>query len=225
MTLNKSTLLLISLISAPIAFAKNNIDFSDSTQHYSGFNLGYGSNDFDVGVQFAKPINTDWSGMGSYNGSNDFDTHLLGIDLKHKSQLGFSFEYLYDTAYGSDELRANDYAFSVYKVNKINKNLTFTPQVSAGNFKYQNMSSSVYYTTAEIDMAYKVNSNIWLGVTPEYTYSLGHINEKNGDRSKWRNWDYSAEIGYQLDNSSAFIYSFHYDDGDNLSLFSFKHTF
>ncbi|BCN26044.1 hypothetical protein [Vibrio alfacsensis] len=225
MRLNKSTILLVSLITTPVVFANSNIDFSDSSQHYTGFNLGYGSNDFDVGVQYAKPINADWSFMGSYGGSNNFDTHELGIDLKHNNQLGFSFEYLYDTAYDSTDLRANDFAFSAYKVKEMNKHVTFTPKLSVGNFKHQQMSSSVYYTTAELDMTYKVNNNIWLGVTPEYTYSFSHINEKNGDRSKWRDWDYSAEVGYQIDNSSAFVYSYHYDDGDNLSLFSFKHTF
>ncbi|MFA0030609.1 hypothetical protein AB4348_18710, partial [Vibrio breoganii] len=78
---------------------------------------------------------------------------------------------------------------------------------------------------AECRITYEINNNIWLGVTPEYTYSLGKVKEKNGNQSKIREWDYTASVGYQISGVGAFIYSYQYDDGDNLSLFSYKHAF
>ncbi|WP_394246450.1 hypothetical protein [Vibrio profundi] len=225
MKLTKATLLITTLVSAPLVYANNNVDFSHSKQHYSGFDIGYGSNDFHIGLQYAQPLNNDWSMQSSYVGDNDFNDHELGLDFQRTDGLGMSFQYQYDTDYQSEGLRANDYRFSLYRSNSITEKFNLTPQVTVGNLQHQQMSSSVYYTSASLDMAYKISPVIWVGVTPEYTYSLGKVKEKNGNQSTLRDWDYTAELGYQLNQSSAFVYSYHYDNGDNLSLFSFKHTF
>ncbi|PHX07278.1 hypothetical protein [Vibrio splendidus] len=225
MKLTKTSLLIASLISSPLVLANNNVDFSDSKQHYSGFDIGYGSNDFDIGLQYAKSLNNDWSLLSSYSSDDNFDNHELGFDFQRSDGLGLVFEYEHDTNFQSDNLRANDYSFSLYKANTVNEQFSVVPQVTLGNLKHQQMSSSVYYTSASLDMTYNLNPSMWVGFTPEYTYSLGKVKEKNDNQSTLRDWDYTAELGYQLNSTSAFVYSYQYDDGNNLSLFSFKHSF
>ena len=225
MKLTQTALLITSLISAPFVYANSNIDFSDSKQHYTGFDIGYGSNDFNIGLQYAKSLNNDWSMLGTYSGDNNFSAHELGVDFQRTDGLGGAFIYHYDTDYQSQDLRANDYQFTLYRSSNITDKLSLTPEVAIGNLKHQDMSSSVYYTSASLDMTYKLTPALWVGVTPEYTYSPGKVKEKSGAQSTLRDWDYTAELGYQINQSSAFVYSYHYDDGDNRSLFAFKHTF
>lgn len=225
MNLTKTSLLITSLISSPFAFANSGIDFSNSKQHYSGFEVGYGSNDFAIGLQYAKQLNTDWSMLSAYNNDSNFDNHQLKLDFQRSDGLGLAFKYNHDQDYRSEGLRANDYEFGMYNNKALTKKFTVTPQISLGTIEHQKMSSSVYYTTASLDMSYKLRPDVWVGVTPEYTYSLGKVNEKNGHQSTLRDWDYAAELGYQFNKSSALVYSYHYDKCDNLSLFSFKHKY
>ncbi|WP_261905479.1 hypothetical protein [Vibrio fortis] len=225
MKLTKTSLLIASLISSPLVLANTNIDFSDSKQHYSGFNIGYGSNDFDIGLQYAKSLNNDWSLLSSYSSDDNFDNHELGFDFQRTDGLGGAFNYHHDTDYQSRDLRANDYQFTLYRSSNITDKLNVTPELALGNLKHQDMSSSVYYTSASLDMTYNLNPSMWVGFTPEYTYSLGKVKENNGNQSTLRDWDYTAELGYQFNGTSAFVYSYQYDDGNNLSLFSFKHSF
>ncbi|KOO13818.1 hypothetical protein AKJ18_16195 [Vibrio xuii] len=225
MKLTKTALLITSLISAPFVYANSNIDFSDSKQHYTGFDIGYGSNDFNIGLQYAKLLNNDWSMLSTYSGDNNFSAHEFGLDFQRTDGLGGAFIYHYDTDYQSQDLSANDYQFTLYRSSNITNKLSLTPEVAIGNLKHQDMSSSVYYTSASLDITYKLSPALWVGVTPEYTYSLGKVKEKSNEQSTLRDWDYTAELGYQINKSSAFVYSYHYDDGDNLSLFSLKHTF
>ncbi|CAM4161793.1 hypothetical protein [Vibrio neonatus] len=225
MKLTKTSLLIASLISSPLVIADSNVNFSESKQHYSGFNIGYGSNDFDMGIQYAKSLNNDWNLLSSYSSDDNFNHHEFAFDFQRNNGLGLVFEYVHDTNYQSDNLRANDYSFSLYKANMANESFSVIPQVTLGNLKHQQMSSSVYYTSASLDMTYSLNDSLWMGFTPEYTYSLGKVKEKNGNQSKLRDWDYKAELGYQLNSTNAFVYSYQYDDGNNLSLFSFKHSF
>ncbi|MEZ9925986.1 hypothetical protein [Vibrio breoganii] len=225
MKFNKTTLLLASFIVSPAVIASSNVDFSNTNEHYTGFSLEYGSDDFGLGVQYSTPINKELSFLSAYSTSKNFDAHDFKIGLETSNGLGVTFEYEYDADFRSDGLRSNDYELSLYKTSPINSHLTLTPELSVGNFEQQQMSSSVYYTTASLDITYEINNNIWLGVTPEYTYSLGKVKEKNGNQSKIREWDYTASVGYQISGVGAFIYSYQYDDGDNLSLFSYKHAF
>lgn len=225
MKLSKAALLIASLVSTPIAFAKSNIDFSDYKAHYTGFDIGYGSDDFNIGLQYAKSLSNDWSILGTYIGDNNFNAHEFGLDFQRRDGLGAAFTYEYDTDYQSRDLRSNDYQFSLYRSSNLTDSFSLTPEIAIGNLKHQDMTSSVYYTSASLDMTYKLTPALWVGVTPEYTYSLGKIREENGNQSKLRDWDYTAELGYQFNNTSAFAYSYQYDDGNNLSLFSFKHSF
>ena len=82
MKLTKTSILIASLISSPLVLANTNVDFSDSKQHYSGFNIGYGSNDFDIGLQYAKSLNNDWSLLSSYSSDDNFDNHELGSPFR-----------------------------------------------------------------------------------------------------------------------------------------------
>jgi len=225
MKLTKTSLLIASLISSPLVLANTNVDFSDSKQHYSGFNIGYGSNDFDIGLQYAKSLNSDWSLLSSYSSNDNFDNHELGFDFQRTDGLGGAFNYHHDTDHQSRDLRANDYQFTLYRSSNITDKLNLTPELALGNLKHQDMSSSVYYTSASLDVTYNLNPSMWVGFTPEYTYSLGKLKEKNGNQSTLRDWDYTAELGYQFNSTSAFVYSYQYEDGNNLSLFSFKHSF
>lgn len=225
MKITKTAFLITSLAIAPLANASNNIDLSDSKEHYTGFNIGYGSNEFNVGLQHANSLNNNWSMLITYTGDNNFSTHEFGVDFQRNDGLGGAFNYHYDTDYQSRDLRANDYQFTLYHSSNVTDKLSLTPEIALGNLKHQDMSSSVYYTSVSLDMTYNLNPSMWVGITPEYTYSLGKVKEKSGNQSTLRDWDYSAEIGYQFNSTSAFVYSYQYDDGNNLSLFSFKHSF
>ncbi|MFO6425407.1 hypothetical protein [Motilimonas sp. KMU-193] len=225
MKINKPTALIVSLLSTSFAFANTSADFSNSKLHYSGFEIGYGSNDFDVGVKYSNAFNRDWSLLAAYNSDDNFDAHKFKLDFQNRDGMGVALNYHHYQDYRSEGFSANVFEFDLYNRSEMYKNLSLIPQVSVGSLKHKGMKDYVYYTAASVDMSYKITPEVWVGVTPEYTYSLGKVKEKNGLKYKLRDWDYTANIGYQINQSSALVYSYQYGEGDHLSLFSFKHTF
>lgn len=225
MKLKTTSFIIATLISSPFVTANSNINLPDSKQHYSGFSIGYGSNDFNISLQNSKQLNSNWSVLGVYEGDNNFNAHELLLDFQRRDSFGISYQYDYDSKYQDKDIRSNEYQLKFYRSNSLTNTLKLTPEISVGNLKHQGMSNSVYFTRAALDVTYKLTPAIWVGFAPEYTYSLGNIKETNGNQSNLRDWNYIVELGYEINKMSAFVYNYHYDDGDNLSLVSYKYRF
>lgn len=204
------------------ALANNNINFSNPYELYSGFSVGYGTNDFDLSAQFTSKVNPDWNLLGTYHSDSNFDNHDLRLGVINNQGLGYYVAYDYEAKYSNKNVRANSLEIGAHWSTPINRNLKFTPEVSLGMFEHNKMTNTAYYTQLALNMGYDTGKNIWLSVTPEYTYSFNDLKEDNGSRSSFRNWDLIADVGYKINNNQSLVYTYQYDDGDHLSLVSYR---
>ncbi|NVC63126.1 hypothetical protein FC652_08265 [Vibrio sp. 05-20-BW147] len=225
MTLKTIQLLLTGLMISPMAMGSTTSVFVNPHQHYTGMQVGYGDGEFDLALQYARPLQHDWSLLSGYVTNHHFDRHHFSFEAQRGDGLGVLVAYLNDSDFDGRDIRAKELSIGSYYEMPISPILSFYPGGDLNKFRYREMSGSLYYARAHLDMVVDSQRNIWFGLKPEYNHSFGTLREKNGPNKKLRDWDVHAHLGFRLNSNSALVYRYQYDDGNNLSLFAYEGAF
>jgi hypothetical protein len=213
---------ILTTLSSTSVLANKNIDFSNPYASYNGLSVGYGSKDFDVNAQFTSQVNNSWNLLGTYHSDDNFGNHDLRLNVIHHTGVGYFLGYNYDSNFDNRNIRSNTGELGVHVNVPLNKDIRLVPELALGSFEHQSMSNTAYYTQLSLNMVYNTSNNIWLSVTPEYTFSFNDLQEENGRRSSFRSWDLIADVGYTINNNQSLVYTYQYDRGDHLSTMSYR---